>query len=335
MPALRPLRIGSARLPNNLVLSPMAGYSDLPFRALCRAHGAGLVCTEMVAATSVEHEGRATMQRMATAPEERPVSIQLVGSDAEALAHAARVAGARCDVLGFNLGCPAHQVARQGCGAALLDHPERALGLVRAIKAASAKPLLVKMRAGTRSVMDCAGFARGLEEAGADGLIFHARTAAQSYRGRADWDLIRQVKEAVDIPVLGNGDVVDGPSASRALERSGCDGLAIGRAALGDPRLFARIAAYLEEGAEPPKPSPAERLEDFRAYVRTAEACGYGASRVVPHAHAFSKGIPGGAQLRASLLKARTPGEALALFEAHVQRRGQRQVPPEPASATS
>lgn len=296
----------------------MAGYTDLPFRALCRRHGAGLVCTEMVAATSLEHEAPKTVQRSLTRDAERPVSIQIVGSEVEPVARAAARLGEQCDVLGLNLGCPAHQVASAGCGAALLDRPERAVALVQAIKGASPRPLLVKVRAGTQGVMDCAGFARRLEGAGADGLLFHARTAAQSYRGRADWALIRAVKQAVGIPVIGNGDVVDGPGAERALRESGCDGLAIGRAALGDPRIFARVAAHLQGLSAPPLPSPEERLADFRGYLRMAEACGLSLARIVPHAHAFTKGLPSAAALRAVFPRVASPGEALGLFEAHV-----------------
>ncbi|HVL48654.1 MAG TPA: tRNA-dihydrouridine synthase family protein [Candidatus Thermoplasmatota archaeon] len=317
---LRPLAIGRVRLPNNLVLSPMAGFSDLALRVLARRHGAGLVCSEMVSATSVEREVPGTLVKMRTLAEEAPMSIQLFGTDPARVADAARDVGERCAILGFNMGCPAHQIKRQGCGAALLDRPALAMDLVRAIKGASDKPLLVKMRAGNGGPMDVVAFARGLEAAGADGLIFHARTAKMGYSGKSDWDLIRAVKEAVSIPVVGNGDVVDGASAKAALERSGADGLALGRAALGDPRVFGRIARHLATGEEDDGPVPREQIEDFEAYVAMARAAGIGEPQILRQAQAFTKGFRDATRLRSELSRGVTPEGALERMRAAVER---------------
>jgi tRNA-dihydrouridine synthase B len=307
MSLLRPLKIGNVPLPNNLVLSPMAGFTDMPFRVLCRQHGAGLVSSEMVAAASVHEPAIPLLRRRQTCDEERPTSIQLFGTDPENVADAARELGPDCDVLGFNMGCPAPQIKRAGCGAALLDHPERCEAIVRAIKKASEKPLLVKMRAGNQTAMDVVAFSRRLQDAGADALIFHARTAAQGYSGRADWSLIRRVKEHLSIPIIGNGDITDGPSAHRALSESGADGIAIGRAALGDPRLFARIAYFLENGRPAPATTTAERAQDFLRYLDDAQELGYDTPRILQQAQRFTRGLRGGAELRETFQGGKKP----------------------------
>jgi nifR3 family TIM-barrel protein len=314
---LRPLAIGGVRLPNNLVLSPMAGFSDLPFRVLCRRHGAGLVCSEMVAATSVLREVPHTMQRMRTLESEMPMSIQLFGTDPDAVRQAAADLDRRCAIVGFNMGCPAHQIQRQGCGAAMLDTPELALRMVEAVKEGTSKPLLVKMRLGNRARMDTVAFARALQDAGADGLIVHGRTAAMGYSGKSDWDEIARVKAAVSIPLVGNGDVVDGPSAQRAL-RSGVDGIALGRATLGNPRVFREIARFLETGDRLPPASPAERLEDFLDYLRMAEAVGVEPVQVREQAQQFTRGLRGGADLRRAFTGDVPLPEVVRRFQAFV-----------------
>ncbi len=315
---LRPLEIGSVRLPNNLVLSPMAGFSDLPFRILCREHGAGLVCSEMVASGSVERGVETTLARMRTVPVERPTSVQVFGTDPAQVAAATREVEKHCDIVGFNMGCPAHQIKRQGCGAALLDHPDLAEDLIRAVKGATRKPVLAKIRAGNGSRMDVVAFARRLERAGADALIFHARTAAQGYSGRSDWDLIRDVKPHLSIPLIGNGDIVDGPSAKLALEASGVDGLALGRATLGDPRIFGRIAHFLTDGIALPDATPEERLLDFLAYARLAEQYGIRSIQVLQQAQQFTRGIPGSAKLRRAFQGDTPLRDVVRAFEAHV-----------------
>lgn len=314
---LRPLAIGGVRLPNNLVLSPMAGFSDLPFRVLCRRHGAGLVCSEMVAATSVLREVPNTLARMRTLEEETPMSIQLFGTDADAVRQAAADLDRRCAVVGFNMGCPAHQIQRQGCGAAMLDRPDLALRMVEAVREGTDKPLLVKMRLGNGSRVDAPAFARRLEEAGAAGIIVHGRTAAQGYSGRSDWEEIARVKAAVSIPVIGNGDVTDGPSAERAL-RTGVDGVALGRATLGNPRVFREVAHYLATGERLPPPAPADRLADFEEYARMAVAVGVDPVQVREQAQQFTRGLRGGADLRRAFT-GDVPLEAvLVRFREHV-----------------
>ena len=325
---LRPLRIGGVSLPNNLVLSPMAGFSDLPFRVLCRRHGAGLVCSEMVSAVGVTREVPYTMVKMRTLEEETPMSIQLFGTDPALVTQAAADLDKRCAIVGFNMGCPAHQIKRQGCGAAMLDDPENALRMVEAVRAGTDRPILVKMRLGNRQHVDYVGFAKRLEAAGAAGLIVHGRIAAQGYSGRADWSAIARIKEALSIPIVGNGDITDGPSAERAL-LSGVDGIAMGRATLGNAHLFREVAHYLRTGEAIPEQTPRERLEDFLAYVEMAEAVGIDPLHVREQAQQFTRGMRGGRDLRTTFTKAQTP-DIVRLFRELVE-----QAPPVPIPTTA
>ncbi|MHB8586139.1 MAG: tRNA dihydrouridine synthase [Thermoplasmatota archaeon] len=314
---IEPLRIGSVVADNNLILSPMAGFSDIAFRILCRRHGAGIVSSEQVSTSSLVRNARPTLRRARVHEEERPVMVQLVGASPEEASEAA--AGLeRADLVGFNMGCPAHQVKRTGCGAALLDHPEKASEILRAVKAAVRQPLVAKMRLGNCRPIDPVSFARTLEQAGADALIVHGRTAAQGYGGRADWRAIGAIVQSVGIPVIANGDVVDGPSAESAFRESGAAGLAIGRASLGDPRIFTRIRAYFEDDTDATPPH-AERIEaardDLRTYLELA--CGPNGAdlpevHVVRQAQRFTRAVPGGARLRSLLSSGEaTPAQIL------------------------
>ena len=315
---LRPLTIGNVRLPNNLVLSPMAGFSDLPFRVLCRRHGAGLVCSEMVAATSVVREIPNTLLRMQTLADETPMSIQLFGTDAAAVEQAARDLDARCAIVGFNMGCPAHQIKRQGCGAAMLDKPDWAIAMLRAVRRGTDKPVMAKMRLGNRNAIDYVDFAKRLDDEGVDALIVHGRTAAQGYSGHSDWAAIAAIKAAVDMPIIGNGDIRDGATAARALAISGVDGLAIGRATLGDPHIFARIAHELDSGEALAPHDAKTRFAEFEEYLDMALALGLPLIQIREQAQKFTRDIPGAPQLRTAFTKLHSADAVRAAFCDHV-----------------
>ena len=254
------LKIGTVELENNVILGPMAGVTDLPFRLLCREQGAGLVCMEMVSAKAVFYGNRNTKELLQVNPGERPVSLQLFGSDPEVLSDiAARLEEGPYDLFDLNMGCPVPKVVKNGEGSALMKDPklvERILSsMVRALK----KPVTVKIRKGFNDEsVNAVEIARIAEGCGAAAVAVHGRTREQYYSGKADWEIIRQVKEAVSIPVIGNGDVDCPEAAKRMLAETGCDGVMVARGAKGNPWIFKRITEYLETGRIPPKPSREE-----------------------------------------------------------------------------
>ena len=252
------LKIGTVELENNVILGPMAGVTDLPFRLLCREQGAGLVCMEMVSAKAVFYGNRNTKELLQVNPGERPVSLQLFGSDPEILSDiAARLEEGPYDLFDLNMGCPVPKVVKNGEGSALMKDPklvERILSsMVRALKKT------VKIRKGFNDEsVNAVEIARIAEGCGAAAVAVHGRTREQYYSGKADWEIIRQVKEAVSIPVIGNGDVDSPEAAKRMLAETGCDGVMVARGAKGNPWIFKRITEYLETGRIPPKPSREE-----------------------------------------------------------------------------
>ncbi|MCM1136842.1 MAG: tRNA dihydrouridine synthase DusB [Clostridium sp.] len=247
---LRKLRIGNVVLDNNLILAPMAGVTDLPFRLLCREHGAGLVCMEMVSAKAIYFRNKNTEELMAIHEGERPVSLQLFGSDADIVsAMAEKIEERPFDILDINMGCPVPKVVNNGEGSALMKNPKLAEEIIAKTVKAVRKPVTVKIRKGfDENSANAVEIAKIAEDCGAAAVAVHGRTREQYYGGKADWDIIARVKEAVKIPVIGNGDVTDGPSAKAMLEQTGCDGLMVGRAARGNPWIFEKIAHYLKTG---------------------------------------------------------------------------------------
>ncbi|MCI9273448.1 MAG: tRNA dihydrouridine synthase DusB [Clostridiales bacterium] len=263
------MKIGNRTIKGRVFLAPMAGVTDRPFRELCASFGAGCVVTEMVSAKALTFSDRKSDALMELSENERPAAIQLFGDDPETMAQAAKLALLhRPDFIDLNMGCPAPKITNNGSGSALMKNPELCGRIVSAVKAAVDLPVTVKIRKGWDSQsINAVEVARICAASGADAVAVHARTREQMYSPPADWNIIREIKQAVSIPVIGNGDVTDAPSAARMLERTGCDAVMVGRGALGNPWIFSQINAYLEHGVTIPEPGTSERMRVLLRHI--------------------------------------------------------------------
>ena len=242
------MKIGNVELDNNVILAPMAGVSDLPFRLLCHEQGAGLVCMEMISAKAIYYGNKNTVDLLQIHPDEGRVSLQLFGSDAKLMTDMAKkIEELPFSILDINMGCPVPKIVNNREGSYLMKEPGLVHDIVSSVSAAISKPVTVKIRKGFDDEhVNAVEIAKIAEDAGAAAVAVHGRTREQYYSGEADWDIIAAVKDAVSIPVIGNGDVVSGESAERLIKHTGCDGVMIGRAAEGNPFVFAEVSAYLK-----------------------------------------------------------------------------------------
>lgn len=313
------LQIGDVTLDNNLILAPMAGVTDLPFRLLCREQGAGLLCMEMVSAKAIYYRNKNTEKLLEIHPEEHPVSLQLFGSDADIIAEmAAQIEDRPFAILDFNMGCPVPKVVNNGEGSALMREPKKVEEILTKLVRAVKKPVTVKFRKGfDEEHVNAVEIARIAEACGVAAVAVHGRTRQQYYSGRADWDIIRQVKEAVSIPVIGNGDLLCAEDVVRMKEQTGCDGFMIGRGAQGNPWIFRQILHKLETGEDLPKPDIREVTDMVLRHARLQlEVKGeyIGIREIRKHAAWYTAGYKNSSKLRGRINEVETLEQLEELF---------------------
>ncbi len=297
------LQIGNVKLENNLILAPMAGVTDLPFRVLCREEGCGLLYTEMVSAKAILYKNKNTKELLEVDPSERPIAVQLFGPDPQILgAMAHQIEDGPYDLIDLNMGCPVPKVAGNGEGSALMKNPKLVEEILSTMVKSVKKPVTVKFRKGfDDDHVNAVEIAKIAENCGVSAVAVHGRTREQYYSGTADWDIIRQVKEAVSIPVIGNGDIFTPQDAKRCLEETGCDGLMIGRGARGNPWIFKRTAHYLETGELLPETTGAEIGEMILRHARMQVKMKgeyIGMKEMRKHVAWYTAGLPHSASMR-------------------------------------
>ena len=317
---MKKLKIGNVALSNPYILAPMAGVTDLPFRLLCKEQGAGLLCMEMVSAKAIQYNNKNTKALLEIHPEEEPVSLQLFGSDPEVISEVAKqIEELPFAILDINMGCPVPKIVRNGEGSALMNQPNLVHEIVSKTVKAIQKPVTVKIRKGFNDEsINAVEIAKIIEDAGGAAVAVHGRTREQYYSGKADWDIIRQVKEAVSIPVIGNGDVTSGESALAMMRKTGCDGVMIGRGAQGNPWIFSELREYEKTGQMPARPSNEELKEMMLRHARLQmqyKGDFLGIREMRKHVAWYTTGLPNSAKLRGEINAVESYEELETLLE--------------------
>ena len=317
---MKTLKIGTVELENPYILAPMAGVTDLPFRLLCKEQGAGLLCMEMVSAKAIQYNNKNTKALLEIHPEELPVSLQLFGSDPDVISEIAkRIEELPFSILDINMGCPVPKIVKNGEGSALMKNPKLVYEIVRKTARAIQKPVTVKIRKGfDDTCINAVEIAKIIEDAGGKAVAVHGRTREQYYSGKADWDIIRQVKEAVSITVIGNGDVVSGESAIAIQKETGCDGVMIGRGAQGNPWIFSELLEYERTGKMPLRPSveAIKKMMIRHAQLQMQYKGEYlGIREMRKHVSWYTSGLPNSAKLRDEINRVESYEELEQLLE--------------------
>ena len=317
---MKTLKIGTVELENPYILAPMAGVTDLPFRLLCKEQGAGLLCMEMVSAKAIQYNNKNTKALLEIHPEELPEYLKLFGSDPDVISEIAkRIEELPFSILDINMGCPVPKIVKNGEGSALMKNPKLVYEIVRKTARAIQKPVTVKIRKGfDDTCINAVEIAKIIEDAGGKAVAVHGRTREQYYSGKADWDIIRQVKEAVSIPVIGNGDVVSGESAIAIQKETGCDGVMIGRGAQGNPWIFSELLEYERTGKMPLRPSveAIKKMMIRHAQLQMQYKGEYlGIREMRKHVSWYTSGLPNSAKLRDEINRVESYEELEQLLE--------------------
>ena len=304
MSYLKKIEIGNVELENNLILAPMAGVTNRPFRMICKEYGVGMVCTEMASARAMLHNDVKTKRLLNTDGEKRPISMQIFGSDEESMAFAAKYVSNMADIVDINMGCPAPKVVKNGDGSKLLLDLEKAESIIKSVVQNADVPVTLKIRKGwDKENIVAVEIAKIAEKNGIAAITVHGRTRSEFYTGKADLEIIKKVKENVKIPVIGNGDIVDGETAKRMFEYTGVDGIMIGRGSFGNPWIFREIITYLNTGEKIEQPSNEEKLEVIKKHIHFA------VKELRKHIAWYTKNLKNSSEFRASINKIETKEE--------------------------